>query len=141
MLNNYNNSNKFNSVTVLKIKLYPSGIKNAAKFLLENCNGNSKPNNLVSATGAHGIICAQIDSKFKTVLNSFQINLPDGMPGVWIGRLKGNKRIQRCYGPDFFAEVMKYSANRDVKHFFCGGKPGVAEQLKKAVRSKFHNNN
>jgi UDP-N-acetyl-D-mannosaminuronic acid transferase (WecB/TagA/CpsF family) len=30
------------------------------------------------------IITAQKDKYFKEILNLFHINLPDGMPGVWM---------------------------------------------------------
>ena len=44
--------------------------------------------------------------EFKQILDSFYMNLPDGMPGVWVGKLKGAKQMRRCYGPDFFKVMM-----------------------------------
>ena len=49
--------------------------------------------------------------------------------------------MRRCYGPDFFAEMMKTTADKDVKHYLCGGKEGVAEELKGAVARNFNNFN
>ena len=63
------------------------------------------------------------------------------MPGVWIGRLKGAKEMERCYGPDVFKEVMLTTADKDLSHYFCGGKKGVAEKLKQACEEKFSNYN
>ena len=95
----------------------------------------------ISATGAHGLVEAQNDSTFKSVLSSFYWNLPDGMPLVWWGRLKGHSNMDRCYGPDFFAAIMQATSGLEVAHFFCGGKAGVAEELKQAVELKWGNNN
>ena len=75
------------------------------------------------------------------LLNSFYMNLPDGMPAVWVGRLKGAKEMERCYGPDFFAAVMRESADKPVRHFFCGGKEGVAARLAEVCKTKFGNAN
>jgi len=93
----------------------------------------------ISATNAHGLVEAQKDSSFKSILASFYWNLPDGMPLVWWGRLKGCATIDRCYGPDFFAAILQATSALEVAHFFCGGKPGVAEELKQAAAFKFGN--
>ena len=61
------------------------------------------------------------------------------MPGVWVGRLKGAKQMNRCYGPDFFKQVFQNSAGTSIKHFLCGGQDGVADELKAAVGEKFGN--
>lgn len=125
---------------ILNIELFHKGLKDAVDIIIKNCEKN-KRNLCISATGAHGIIIAQKDEKFKKILNSFYANLPDGMPGVWVGRLKGAKEMERCYGPDFFKETIIATANKDIKHFFCGGKEGVAEELKKVCEEKFGNYN
>jgi len=93
----------------------------------------------ISATGAHGLVEAHKDSTFKKNLSSFYLNLPDGMPLVWWGRLKGHSTMDRCYGPDFFAAILQATSELEVAHFFCGGKQGVAEELKQAVAFKFGN--
>jgi N-acetylglucosaminyldiphosphoundecaprenol N-acetyl-beta-D-mannosaminyltransferase len=95
----------------------------------------------ISATGAHGLVEAQKDSSFKAIFQQFYWNLPDGMPLVWWGRLKGCRQMDRCYGPDFFAGVMQATSKMEVAHFFCGGKPAVAEELKTAVELKWGNKN
>ncbi|MEQ6167988.1 WecB/TagA/CpsF family glycosyltransferase [Ekhidna sp. MALMAid0563] len=122
-------------VEVLDVSLYAGDI---ALFLEEELTKNKhQANNLVSATGAHGLVYAQKNPSFKQILQSFYINLPDGMPAVWVGRLKGAKAMRRCYGPDFFKEAMIASANTGHTHFLCGGMDGVADRLKQVCQKKF----
>jgi len=128
-------------IKVLQVKLFDSNIESVIELVLENCSSGNKQNLLISDTDAHGIVIAQKDEEFREILNSFYISLPDGMPSIWIGRLKGVKEMQRCYGPDLFMETMKATADKNINHFFCGGKKGVADELKKAVGSKFNNCN
>lgn len=113
-------------------------VHHVLEVLSEN---NPRSNRCVSATGAHGIVHAKKNSSFMGLLNSFYTNLPDGMPGVWVGRRKGAKGMKRCYGPEVFADLMKTSANTEAKHFLCGGKEGVAEKLVSACAVKFDNTN
>ncbi len=125
---------------VLQVNLYDAGLDAAVNGLLWRCDPIwPRGNKCISATGAHGLVTAFKEPDFKNVLDSFYWNLPDGMPGVWVGKLKGAKRMTRCYGPDFFKYVFEQSANTDIKHFFCGGQEGVADQLTEAVAQKFNN--
>lgn len=126
---------------VLEVELYDTGLKSAVKETLMQCGAEwPRDNKCVSATGAHGLVTAFKEPQFKQTLDAFHWNLPDGMPGVWIGKLKGAKRMTRCYGPDFFREVFSESAYLPVNHFLCGGQEGVANQLRAAVSQKFGNN-
>lgn len=127
-----------NSIHILNVNIYNGTIFSFISVIKAN---KKNENHLVSATGAHGIITAQKNLEFKKILNSFYVNLPDGMPGVWMGRLKGAKEMQRCYGPDFFKDTMIATKDKKINHFFCGGKEGVAEDLKKTCKEKFGNYN
>ena len=125
---------------VLQVNLFDAGLESAVQGVLLRCSSEwPRDNKCISATGAHGLVTAFKEPAFKQVLDSFYWNLPDGMPGVWIGKLKGARRMNRCYGPDFFRDVFRESADLPIKHFFCGGQEGVADELKAAVGQKFGN--
>jgi N-acetylglucosaminyldiphosphoundecaprenol N-acetyl-beta-D-mannosaminyltransferase len=127
-------------VKVLDVPLYAKDITRACDTILSSCLTEGRANRCVSATGAHGMVLARKDKNFRQILTSFFLNLPDGMPGVWIGRIKGKKQMKRCYGPEFFQRMMEHSKDLEVSHFFCGGNSGVAEALKQQVYKKFANN-
>ena len=127
-------------VTVLGVFLFDEDIASAVKKILSELSSPGGTGNLcISATGAHGLVEANKDAAFKKILEDFHINLPDGMPAVWVGRLKGAKKMRRCYGPDFFSALIMATAHLPFNHFFCGGKEGVALQLKDVCAQKFHN--
>lgn len=129
-------------IQVLGIPMYELGITRATNDVIETITGNfEKQNRCVSATGAHGLVQSRSDKSFAEVLKGFYWNLPDGVPALWVGRLKGAKEMQRCYGPLFFEEVILSSASTQIKHFFCGGKEGVAGELKQVCEERFGNHN
>ncbi|CAH0996748.1 N-acetylglucosaminyldiphosphoundecaprenol N-acetyl-beta-D-mannosaminyltransferase [Emticicia aquatica] len=127
------------NVKILDIQIYSLTIEKAIREIL--CDINNSKNRLVSATGAHGLIETTKNNDFRHILKSFYMNLPDGMPSVWVGRMKGATEMQRCYGPDFFAEMMLATHDKPIKHFFCGGNDGVADMLKHSCGIKFLNQN
>jgi len=120
--------------------MYNKGLDTFTDHVLSVISENGfRANRCVSATGAHGIVYAKKHPSFKALLNNFYANVPDGMPGVWIGRGKGAKEMQRCYGPDLFEQILNASAGKRIKHYLCGGNEGVAEKLKNACEMRFDN--
>ncbi len=91
----------------------------------------------VCVTGVHGVMEAQRDPAFRRILNESLLTTPDGMPTVWVGRLQGFSNMDRVFGPDLMREVCRLSIEYDYSHFFYGGRPGIAEQLKTAMTKRF----
>jgi len=86
---------------------------------------------------AHGVMFAQKDEAFRRILNGAFLCTPDGMPMVWMGRLRGHREMSRVYGPDLMLEVCAWSEKNPCRHFFFGGVPGVAEELRGKLTARF----
>ncbi len=129
------------TVPVIGINLFDGTIPDAFKIFLSQINSGVKMNYCVSAADANVLVSSKKDPSFKKILSNTFINLCDGMPGVWIGKMKGAKHIDRCYGPDFFEYVLNESANKNINHYFTGGREGIAEKLQEACKNKFNNQN
>jgi N-acetylglucosaminyldiphosphoundecaprenol N-acetyl-beta-D-mannosaminyltransferase len=91
----------------------------------------------IAVTGMHGVMEAQHDSAFKAELNGADLVVPDGMPLVWLGRLNGHNLARRVYGPEFMMAFCEKTQGRGYRHFFYGGKPGVAEKLASVLSKRF----
>src|SRR5579863_3099885 len=91
----------------------------------------------VCVTSVHGVMEAQRDPEFRNILNRALLVTPDGMPTVWVGRIQGKYTMKRVFGPDLMLEVCRRSAGTGIRHFFYGGKPGVAPDLAENLRRRF----
>lgn len=91
----------------------------------------------ICVTGVHGVMEAQKDEAFRQILNRSFLTTPDGMPTVWLGRLRGFREMTRVYGPDFMSELCRRSVGKGYRHFLYGGNPGVAEELRAALIARF----
>ena len=91
----------------------------------------------VAVTGMHGVTEAQHDPAFKDILNSADLVVPDGMPLVWLGRLKGFPLERRVYGPELMMTFFESTAGMGYRHFLYGGTPNVPEQLAKILQQLF----
>jgi N-acetylglucosaminyldiphosphoundecaprenol N-acetyl-beta-D-mannosaminyltransferase len=91
----------------------------------------------VCVTDVHGVIEAQADNTFRAILNNSFMTTPDGMPLVWVGTIQGHKRMRRVYGPDYLIEMCRVSEQRGYRHFFFGGKAGIATGLADKLKTRF----
>lgn len=80
---------------------------------------------------------AQKDAAALSALQHATMVTTDGMPLVWLQKRAGFKQAERVYGPDLFLEMCARTETQHVKHFFLGGDPGVAEQLKANLLAKY----
>ena len=91
----------------------------------------------VCATGVHGVSEAQRDPCVRTALNAAWLNVPDGMPLVWLGRWCGHRQITRVYGPDLMLAVCDAGRAVGLTHYFFGSASGVPEQLQERLTQRF----
>ncbi len=91
----------------------------------------------ICVTGVHGIMESQKDERLRGIHNCAGLVTPDGMPLVWLSRLRGFRHVQRVYGPDLMLAVCERSITAGWKHFFYGGASGVPELLSETLQKKF----
>lgn len=117
------------SVSAMNLSIATQAILSAAR---------ERRKGYVCVTGVHGVTEAQNDSGFRQILNRSFLNTTDGMPLVWLAKhYVGGSWIERVYGPDLMLEVFEATRDGSIRHFFYGGAPGVAEDLKSQLEGRF----
>jgi N-acetylglucosaminyldiphosphoundecaprenol N-acetyl-beta-D-mannosaminyltransferase len=91
----------------------------------------------VTVTGVHGVMESQRDDELLAIHNEAALVCPDGMPLVWCGHRAGAGWVDRVYGPDLMLAVLERSVRHGWRHFFYGGRDGVADQLADRMRERF----
>ena len=89
----------------------------------------------VYAANVHSIMEAHDDIEFRKVLNRADLVAPDGMPLVWMMRLKGVKSQQRTYGPTLMLHVLEMATRQEIPVGFYGGMPTTLEMLVKRIKT------
>ena len=88
-------------------------------------------------TGAHGVVEMQSDRELLEINNRAGLTTPDGMPVVWLGRLRGHRNIEKVYAPDIMTATFGFGVSRGYRHFLYGGQEGVAEELARTLRQRW----
>ncbi len=120
---------------VLGIDIDPTNMERALDHVRESLGGSRK--GYVCVAGVHGVMEARRDHRLNPIYAGSEMTLPDGMPLVWIGRLQGHEAMRRVTGPDLMLEVFRREEFSHCRHFFYGGAPGIAEELKASLVSRF----
>ncbi len=82
---------------------------------------------------AHGLSEAHADPALRKIFNESWLTTPDGMPLVWLGP----RGVGRVYGPDLLLAVCDAGRATGLTHYFFGGTPGVAEELRAKLCTRF----
>ena len=124
---------------VIGTTLYNKGMQSAIDEFIELAQ--KEPENLlISPSDANVLVEARMNPTFRKVVDDYYWNLPDGVPSVWVLKLKGATNANRCSGPDFFKKIMIETASLPINHYLCGGAEGVADQLAAACKEWGNNN-
>jgi N-acetylglucosaminyldiphosphoundecaprenol N-acetyl-beta-D-mannosaminyltransferase len=91
----------------------------------------------VCVSGIHGVTESLRDSALRDVHNRAGMVTPDGMPLVWLSKMRGARHVERVYGPDLMLACCERSLTRGYRHFLFGGAEGVPERLAERLRRRF----
>ena len=122
-------------VNVLGVGIHSLNLATAVEHMATAVRERRK--GYICVTGVHGVMEAQTDPAFRQILNRAFLCTPDGMPMVWLGKLNGQTAMSRVYGPDLMLEICRWSETSGCRHFFYGGAPGVAEELRERLTARF----
>ena len=75
----------------------------------------------VCVTGVHGIMESYRQEAVRYIHNAAGLVVPDGMPLVWLSRLKGFHHVTRVYGPDLMLALCKRSVDAGYATFYTEG--------------------
>jgi len=109
----------------------PSALQEIEAWLAGGARG------YVCVSNVHAVMEALRDEGFRRVYNQAGLIVPDGMPLVWVGRLRGHAGVRRVYGPDLMLQLCERLARLGRSAFFYGGSPGVAAELAERLRGRF----
>ena len=85
----------------------------------------------------HSVMECRRSEEVRAVFNRAGMVTPDGMPLVWAGRLNGYRDVERVYGPDLLLAQLADSVEHGHRHYFYGGREGVAKQLAAGMSERF----
>jgi len=124
-----------NVIDILGIKIHATNLTLACQ-VIENWI-KDQVRTYVCIAPVSTIIDCQENKEYREIINQAGMTTPDGMPLVWLGRLKGNAIMRRTYGPDLMLSLCDLSQKRGYRHYFYGGTVETNELLVKSLKNRF----
>lgn len=97
---------------------------------------NKKPSYVVTPNVDH-IVKLETDKEFQDVYKNADLILTDGMPLIWISKIKGNPIKEKISGSDFFPKLCERAAGKEYSIFLLGAAEGVAAKAADNLRKKY----
>lgn len=91
----------------------------------------------ICIANVHMLMEAHDSSAFQRIVMEADLVTPDGMPLVWMMRLKGVRGQPRVYGPILMLHVLDAAAKSHIPVGFYGGAPEVIDQLIKRMQARY----
>lgn len=91
----------------------------------------------VTVNNVHTVIEAVKNNKYRIVLNNSLLSLPDGKPLSIIAKLKGDRNINRIFGPTFMELAIEWGQNKGLKHYFFGGSESTIKEMINVIKHRF----
>ncbi len=91
----------------------------------------------ITINNVHTIVESVSDKKYKEIINSSFLSLPDGKPLSVVAKMRGEKNISRIFGPTLFEKTLEWGQKDDLKHFFFGSSKKTLNKMKEVINSKY----
>lgn len=123
------------SISVAGVRTEAQTFSEALNTLLE---WSKQPQKRYVSTGtAYTLVMAERHPAISAALADADMLTADGMPLVWVQRLKGARQAERVYGPDLMLALCRASEAAGLRHYLYGGLPGIPEKLAQALQARF----
>ena len=83
------------------------------------------------------LVMLESNAAFREVYAAADLTLADGMPLIWASRLLGKSLIERVTGAELLPNLCERAARTKLPVFLLGAGPGVAEEAKTRLESRY----
>ncbi len=123
------------SFTCCSVRIDAHTLKSAVDALLSR--PDPREGRAVHLCNAYTLSLALRDPELRLRLNKGDLNLPDGMPLIWVGRRLGLVHLEgRVYGPDLMLAAMDRGRELGLRHYLHGSTDKVLTVLEAELRRR-----
>ena len=124
------------STPILGVPVSLVTVSSATRTILDWV-GKGGTGHYVCVRDVHGVMLAQSDPALMAAHLQADMVTPDGAPLALIAKRRYPGSVARTCGSDLFESILRGGVPAGTRHYFFGGKPGVAEELARRV-AKHH---
>jgi N-acetylglucosaminyldiphosphoundecaprenol N-acetyl-beta-D-mannosaminyltransferase len=120
---------------ILDVFVTPSTMSRTGDIVAEAVRSKEKVRGVFCTT--HMIMGCHDMPAVRDAVNASDIVATDGMPLVWLSRLKGVKDVERVYGPDALLAFCERGVTAGWRHYFYGSTASTLDRLVARLSERF----
>ncbi len=105
--------------------------------IIDELINRKKPSYVVTPNVDH-IVKLEEDTEFQDVYENADLILTDGMPLIWISKMKKTPIKEKVSGSDLFPKVCELAAKKGYRLFLLGAAEGVADTAARNLEEKYN---
>jgi N-acetylglucosaminyldiphosphoundecaprenol N-acetyl-beta-D-mannosaminyltransferase len=125
-------------VNICDVNIDRESFDNVLNSIVEHALHNRKPEYIVTPNAQH-ILTLQKDAYFQEIYRQAFLVVPDGVSLLWAAKFLNTPLNGRVNGTDLFEKLCKVAADKELKVFFLGGRPGAADKAAKVLQARHPN--
>lgn len=92
---------------------------------------------LIVTADAAGIVAAQSDPQWRSIMESADLVTPDSVGVLWAAERAGDPIVERVSGVDLVEKLVERSVAGQFRIFFLGAAPGIAESARRVLQARY----
>lgn len=122
-------------VDICGTKIDKVSLDDAVKIITDHALYCGAPEYVVTPNAQH-ILCLQKDARFREIYSKALLVVPDGVSLLWAAKFLQTALNGRVNGTDLFERICAVAAEKGLKIFLLGGRPGAADKAKKTLQAR-----
>lgn len=122
-------------VDICGTKIDKLSLDDAVKIITDHALYGGAPEYVVTPNAQH-ILCLQKDARFREIYSKALLVVPDGVSLLWAAKFLQTALNGRVNGTDLFERICAVAAEKGLKIFLLGGRPGAADKAKETLQAR-----
>ncbi|TAE57209.1 MAG: glycosyltransferase [Nostocales cyanobacterium] len=125
-------------INICGVEIDPYNFDQVLEKIVNHCLEKGRPEYVVTPNAMH-ILTLQKDADFREIYKKAFLVVPDGVSLLWAAKFLKTPLNGRVNGTDLFEKLCAIAAEKGLKVFLLGGRPGAAEKAKEVLENRHHN--
>lgn len=122
-------------INIADVKIDKYSFNEVVERIVEHALSSGAPEYVVTPN-AHHILTLRKDARFRELYSKAFLVVPDGVSLLWAAKFLQTPLKERVNGTDLFERLCAIAAEKGLKIFLLGGRPGAAEKARETSQSR-----
>jgi N-acetylglucosaminyldiphosphoundecaprenol N-acetyl-beta-D-mannosaminyltransferase len=125
-------------VNICGVEIDKYSFDEVIELIVKHTVASGKPEYVVTPNAMH-ILLLQKDAEFHNIYSKSFLVVPDGVSLLWAAKFLKTPLQGRVNGTDLFEKLCAVAAQKSLKVFLLGGRPGAAQKAKEVLEARHPN--